>query len=160
MLSNNGYMQLYMCVTIFSTGSKFQLVWNLELHALTQAVHSYALSIHAVRSEVIQLQREITEHLNDGRRGERLRSGIHVTIIGAPNAGKSSLLNILCKQKIYRRKLNGILFTVLCTCRPAPCCNSVSLCRHYQGCIRVHSGHLWLSNYPKVLHEIVILLRI
>ena len=56
-------------------------------------------TMHTVRGEVIQLQREITEHLNDGRRGERLRSGIHVTIVGAPNAGKSSLLNILCKQK-------------------------------------------------------------
>ena len=53
--------------------------------------------MHAVRGEVIRLQKEITEHLNDGRRGERLRSGVHVAIVGAPNAGKSSLLNILCK---------------------------------------------------------------
>ena len=43
------------------------------------------------------LLREIDNHLNDGRRGERLRSGVHVAILGAPNAGKSSLLNILCK---------------------------------------------------------------
>lgn len=46
------------------------------------------------------LSKEIQSHLQDGRRGERLRSGIQVTIIGAPNAGKSSLLNILCKQMI------------------------------------------------------------
>ena len=113
---------------------------------------------YTVRSEVIQLQREITEHLNDGRRGEKLRSGIHVTIVGAPNAGKSSLLNILCKQKLKTQR--HFVHWFVYTCRPAPCCNSVSLCRHYQGFIGVHSGHLWLSNHLKVLHEIIILLRI
>ena len=40
---------------------------------------------------------EMQQHLEDGRRGERLRAGVHIAIIGAPNAGKSSLLNILCK---------------------------------------------------------------
>ena len=40
---------------------------------------------------------EMRRHLDDGRRGERLRSGVHVAILGPPNAGKSSLLNILCK---------------------------------------------------------------
>ena len=49
-----------------------------------------------VRTEVRKLQSEVDAHLNDGRRGERLRSGVHVTIVGPPNAGKSSLLNILC----------------------------------------------------------------
>ena len=43
------------------------------------------------------LLEEMTRHLDDGRRGERLRSGVHVAIIGPPNAGKSSLLNILCE---------------------------------------------------------------
>ena len=52
-----------------------------------------------VRKRVGQLLKEVTAHLNDGRRGERLRSGVHVTIVGAPNAGKSSLLNILCRSK-------------------------------------------------------------
>lgn len=50
-----------------------------------------------VRSEVEDLLAAIEEHLNDGRRGERLRSGVQVAIVGAPNAGKSSLLNILCE---------------------------------------------------------------
>lgn len=34
-------------------------------------------------------------HLDDGRRGERLRDGVEVAIVGPPNAGKSSLLNRL-----------------------------------------------------------------
>lgn len=38
---------------------------------------------------------EIEQHLADNRRGERLREGVSIALIGAPNAGKSSLLNKL-----------------------------------------------------------------
>lgn len=41
------------------------------------------------------LQRDIGAHLADNRRGERLREGVSVAILGAPNSGKSSLLNYL-----------------------------------------------------------------
>ena len=41
------------------------------------------------------LRVEIEAHLADARRGELLREGLVFAIIGAPNAGKSSLLNAL-----------------------------------------------------------------
>lgn len=46
------------------------------------------------------LRAGIAEHLNDNRRGERLRDGVQVAVIGAPNAGKSSLVNALAKREV------------------------------------------------------------
>lgn len=45
--------------------------------------------------EIEALAGEIQSHLDDGRRGERLREGVEVAIVGPPNVGKSSLLNRL-----------------------------------------------------------------
>ncbi|MCE9648063.1 MAG: tRNA uridine-5-carboxymethylaminomethyl(34) synthesis GTPase MnmE [Parvibaculum sp.] len=45
--------------------------------------------------EIEALASEIQSHLDDGRRGERLRDGVEVAIVGPPNVGKSSLLNRL-----------------------------------------------------------------
>lgn len=55
--------------------------------------------LDAVRPDLERLRSEITAHLADNRRGERLRDGLSVAILGPPNAGKSSLLNVLARQE-------------------------------------------------------------
>lgn len=52
----------------------------------------------ARRDDITALAAEIADHLADDRRGERLRDGLSVAIIGAPNVGKSSLLNLLARR--------------------------------------------------------------
>lgn len=56
--------------------------------------------IERITPQITELSADISDHLNDNRRGERLRNGIHVAIIGAPNAGKSSLVNALTQRDI------------------------------------------------------------
>lgn len=54
----------------------------------------------AVRPNILSLKNEITQHLVDGRRGEALREGFRIVIMGEPNAGKSTLLNSLAKSDV------------------------------------------------------------
>jgi tRNA modification GTPase len=50
--------------------------------------------------QIVELRAEIASHLADARRGERLRDGLTVAVVGAPNAGKSSLVNALARRDV------------------------------------------------------------
>mmetsp|Transcript_46693 Transcript_46693/g.110721 ORF Transcript_46693/g.110721 Transcript_46693/m.110721 type:complete len:605 (-) Transcript_46693:126-1940(-) len=51
-----------------------------------------------VHGDASRVMREMKSHLADGRRGETIRSGLRCTLVGPPNAGKSSLLNVLAAR--------------------------------------------------------------
>ena len=53
-----------------------------------------------VNQGIHALTQQIADLLEDGRRGERLREGIEIVIIGPPNAGKSTFLNTIAKRDI------------------------------------------------------------
>lgn len=52
-----------------------------------------------VAFDALALRDEMEALLADGARGEKLREGLAVAILGAPNAGKSSLLNALAGRE-------------------------------------------------------------
>ena len=85
--------------------------------------------VQTMMPELRSLRSDISHHLNDNRRGERLRDGIHVVIAGAPNAGKSSLLNLLMKRDV------AIVSSVAGTTRD------------------VIEAHLDLGGYPVILAD-------
>ncbi|KAJ1651322.1 mitochondrial splicing system protein [Dispira simplex] len=53
-----------------------------------------------VYQNITKLVGALRLHSNDHRRGEIVRSGIHTAVIGPPNAGKSSLLNLLAQRQV------------------------------------------------------------
>lgn len=72
-------------------------------------MHSYFLFIYyllvdsylyiIVTSNIKELRQTISDHLNDNHAGEIIRNGVHIAIVGPPNAGKSSFLNKLIKRE-------------------------------------------------------------
>ncbi|TQB75741.1 mitochondrial splicing system protein [Monascus purpureus] len=51
--------------------------------------------VTSVAEQVHALHRQIKLHIQNASKGELLRNGIKVALLGAPNAGKSSLLNLI-----------------------------------------------------------------
>ena len=53
-----------------------------------------------VEAEVKKLATEIATHLNDKKIGQKIKDGLSLAIIGAPNVGKSSLINFLAQSEV------------------------------------------------------------
>lgn len=57
-------------------------------------------TLKEVHDDITQLRVELKNHLNDARKGERLKDGVRLAIVGATNVGKSSLMNTIVQRDL------------------------------------------------------------
>ncbi|MDE2075305.1 MAG: tRNA uridine-5-carboxymethylaminomethyl(34) synthesis GTPase MnmE [Alphaproteobacteria bacterium] len=83
--------------------------WRARLiHALAWAEATIDFSdeelpehtVDTVRNEAIDILDEIKAHLDDAHRGELVREGLYLIVIGQPNSGKSTLVNALARRDV------------------------------------------------------------
>ena len=112
--------------------------WHQELLSLISLLEAYIdfpdedipdETLQQVANKIDGLIKEIDNHLDDNNRGERLRDGLRLAIIGKPNVGKSSLLNFLMKREV------AIVSDIAGTTRD------------------VLEGHLDIGGYPIILQD-------
>jgi tRNA modification GTPase len=112
--------------------------WRIQLLKLISLLEAYIdfpdedipeETLQQVGSLIEKIVHEIKEHLNDNNRGERLRSGLKLTILGKPNVGKSSLLNYLMHREL------AIVSNIAGTTRD------------------IIEGHLDIGGYPIILQD-------
>lgn len=89
--------------------SKLYEKWKKSLIHILALLEAYldfpeedipASILNEIQTEISLVSEQIDKHLNDHNKGEIIRNGIYVTIVGAPNVGKSTLLNYLAKKDV------------------------------------------------------------
>ena len=56
--------------------------------------------IDKINQDVCDLKNQISQHLNDNKAGQKIKNGLSLAIIGAPNVGKSSFMNYLAQSEV------------------------------------------------------------